>query len=197
MIITGAPSRHYYSYITGFIEHVTVLIGISVKGEPVAGVIHRPFLNNGQTYWALKGLGTRGITVVTPPPPPQTPEELRIVITRSHYTDLIHKTADALNPKEILRMGGCGNKILLVVEGKADAYVYPSPGTKKWDSCAGDAIMREVGGVLTDVNGQLLRYDSWEEYRNRLGLVVTMNRDTHKAILAKIPQEVKDTLAGK
>lgn len=181
----------------GFIEHVTVLIGISVKGEPVAGIIHKPFLREGHTSWALKGLGTRGLKVVTPPPPPRTPSELRVVMTRSHFTELVRQTAEALHPKEVIRHGGCGHKTLMVVEGEVDAYVFPSPGTKKWDSCAGDAIVREVGGVMTDVDGRLLRYDSWEQYRNKLGLVVTMNRDTHQAILDRIPQHVKDSLAGK
>ena len=86
---------------------------------------------------------------------------------------------------------------MMVMEGSADAYVFPSPGTKKWDSCAGDAIVRELGGILTDVNGEFLKYDNWEEYRNKLGLVVTMNALTHRAILERIPQSVKDTLTGK
>ena len=175
---------------------MTVLIGIAVKGEPVAGIIHKPFLKEGHTYWALKGLGTRGFAVA-PHPPPQTPEELRVVITRSHYTELVKRTAEALNPKEVIREGGCGYKTMQVVEGNVDAYVFPSPGTKKWDSCAGDAIVREAGGIMTDVNGQLLRYDSWEQYRNKMGLVVTLNKQTHQAILDRIPQDVKDSLAGK
>lgn len=178
---------------------MTVLIGISLKGEPVAGVIHRPFIKtiegkDGETYWALKGLGTRGVKVA-PIPPLQPTEELRIVMTRSHYTDLIHKTAETLKPKEVLRIGGCGHKTLLVVEGRADAYVFPSKGTKKWDTCAGDAIVRAAGGVMTDCNGELIDYSSWENYHNKMGLVVTMQKEMHQTILDRIPQEVKDALA--
>ena len=185
----------------GFLSHVTVLIGIAVKGEPVGGVVHRAFSEDctsseGSTYWVLKGLGTRGIAVSQHQPPLNT-EEMRIVFTRSHYTDLIHQTVEALKPKEVLRKGGCGNKVMMVVEGDVDAYVFPSPGTKKWDTCVGDAIVREVGGVLTDVNGHLLKYDSWENYGNKLGIIVSMNRATHQAILDKIPQSVKDSLAAK
>lgn len=60
-----------------------------------------------------------------------------------------------------------------------------------------DAIVREAGGLLTDLNGDVLEYSSWENYRNKMGLVVAMNKDTHRAILDKIPQGVKDALYHK
>lgn len=172
-----------------------------MKGEPVAGIVHKPFAKSqdgqdGQTYWALKGMGIRGI-VTDAPKSPLAIQNSRIVFTRSHYTDLIHQTAQALQPKEIIRVGGCGHKTMMVVEGKCDAYVFPSPGTKKWDSCAGDAIIREAGGLMTDVNGELLTYDSFENYRNKLGLVVTMCSEMHKTIIDKIPKHVKEALATK
>ena len=178
-----------------------MLIGIAVKGEPVAGVINKPFYNDsisseGHTYWALKGLGTRGIDITSHIPPTNT-EEMRIVLTRSHYTDLIRQTVEKLKPKEAIMKGGCGHKVMMVIEGEVDAYVFPSSGTKKWDSCAGDAIIREIGGLMTDVDGNQFKYNSWDNYQNRLGLVVSMNKDTHQAILDKIPQSVKDELAGK
>lgn len=43
---------------------VTVLIGITLKGRSVAGVIHQPFYGeNGRTIWAVDGLGVHGIDV--------------------------------------------------------------------------------------------------------------------------------------
>lgn len=195
-----AASNMCSTYI-GFLSHVTVLIGIAVKGEPVAGVVHRPFYkgsvsSEGQTYWVLKGLGTRGINVTSHIPPTNT-EEMRLVFTRSHYTDLIHQTVEVLKPKEVIRKGGCGHKVMMVVEGEVDAYIFPNAGTKKWDTCVGDAIVREAGGMMTDVNGDCLKYDNWDNYRNKLGLVVSMNKDVHQVILDKIPQSVKDELASK
>ena len=55
-------------YTQGFVEHVTVLIGIAVDGAAVAGVVHQPFFqrrdvagtnNNedGRTVWGVVGLG--------------------------------------------------------------------------------------------------------------------------------------------
>ncbi len=133
---------------------------------------------------------------VSSSPIPTRTEEMRVVITRSHFTDLIYQTIDSLKPKELLKVGGCGHKTMMAIEGGVDAYVFPSNGTKKWDSCAGDAIVREAGGIMTDVNGALLEYSSWENYRNKMGLVVTMSKETHQAVLDKIPQHVKDALAA-
>ena len=89
-----------------------------------------------------------------------------------------------------MRAGGCGNKILKLLEGEVDAYVYPSIGTKKWDSCSGEAIVHSLGGRLTDILGDNLDYKPGREnYMNKRGLLVTMKN--HDAILAKIPEHVR------
>jgi len=50
----------------GLLDHVTVLIGIAMNGEAVAGVIHQPYFNYqseepgielGRTIWGIVGLG--------------------------------------------------------------------------------------------------------------------------------------------
>lgn len=100
------------------------------------------------------------------------------------------QTVKSLAPTEVIRAGGAGNKILMVLEGKADAYVYPSRGTKKWDSCAPEAIVREAGGTVTDIHGRPLTYDpDAPTFRNEHGLVVTM--EGHQEILAKIPEHIR------
>lgn len=50
--------------LAGFLDHVTVLIGISVKGNAVAGVVHQPWFNFekpglplGRCIWGVIGLG--------------------------------------------------------------------------------------------------------------------------------------------
>jgi len=44
--------------------------------------------------------------------------------------------------------------VLRVIEGEADAYVFASPGCKKWDTCAPEAVLCAIGGQLTDVHGK-------------------------------------------
>ena len=187
------------SVTPGFIEHVTVLIGIALGGKAVAGVIHQPFVTAadntmGRTVWGMVGLGVRGGNVITNPP---APGSLRVVVTRSHYTEFVEQTVKALNPTEDLRAGGCGNKVLMVLEGKAEAYVFPSRGTKRWDTCAGEGIIRAAGGVFTDIHGEDIRYDLGRAKAvNRAGLLVTMDTELHKDLISKIPQSVKDEFAN-
>ena len=45
-------------FVEGVLSAVTVLVGVSHKGKPVAGVIHRPFDGDcGSTVWGGQGLG--------------------------------------------------------------------------------------------------------------------------------------------
>lgn len=94
-------------------EHVTVLIGISVNNTPVAGVIHQPYfktvVNNqkvmGRTIWGLKGAGVGGFT---PAPPPSS---LIVTTTRSHSNEVVETALKAMNASQILRVGGAGYKV--------------------------------------------------------------------------------------
>ena len=51
----------------------------------------------------------------------------------------------------MLKVGGSGHKVLLLIEGKAHAYVFPSPGCKKWDTCAPEAILHALGGKVSEI----------------------------------------------
>ncbi len=56
-------------------------------------------------------------------------------------------------------IGSVGLKIGLIARGQAEFYVHPNPGTKEWDTCAPDVIVREAGGVMTDCFNRPLRYN--------------------------------------
>jgi len=181
-------------YTQGLLDHVTVLIGIAVGSKAVAGVIHQPYWNYknkggplGRTFYGLVGCGVVGLTPKSPP------EGKRIVTTtRSHSTGLIKDALDILQPDEILRVGGAGHKVILLMEGEAHGYVFPSPGCKKWDTCAPEAILHAMGGKLTDMKGQDYQYHSTVEHRNFEGVLATAKAEDHAWYVNKIPQEVKD-----
>ena len=143
---------------------MTVLIGVAVAGKPVAGVIHQPFYGTtlghpphkqGRTVWGMLGLGVRGLT----PNPTPDPPGLRLAVSRSHYSRTVERVTESLGATEKVVAGGAGNKILMVLENTVDAYIYPSTGTKRWDTCAGDALIQAAGGKVTDIHGRPLKYD--------------------------------------
>jgi len=142
----------------GMFDSVTVLIGISYKDRAIGGVIHQPYYNFqsnsgtvGRTIWGIPGVGVGGFQ-------PQPPSESKrvLVTTRGHGTPVVQQALEALKPDEIRRVGGAGFKVfwnqylnyrktytihtflqvLLLMEGQATAYVFASPGCKKWDTCA-------------------------------------------------------------
>lgn len=122
-------------YTQGFLEHVTVLIGLAVHDKAVGGIIHQPYYkhsndNVGRTIWGLKGLGSGGFQAKA-----AKNGEFIVTTTRSHSNELVQNALQALDPTEILRVGGAGYKVLQLLEGKAHAYVFASAGCKKWDTC--------------------------------------------------------------
>ena len=78
--------------------------------------------------------------------PAEPPSGERIVTsTRSHSTGLVGQVIDACQPTKVLKVGGAGHKVQLLMEGHAHCYVFCSPGCKKWDTCAPEAILHAIG----------------------------------------------------
>ncbi|XP_016394910.1 3'(2'),5'-bisphosphate nucleotidase 1-like isoform X4 [Sinocyclocheilus rhinocerous] len=182
-------------YINRLLDHVTVLIGIAYGGTAIAGVINQPFYNYqmgagaslGRTLWGVLGLGAFGFQLQ------EVPDGKRIVTTtRSHSNKLVIDAVQAMEPHDVIRVGGAGNKIIQLVEGKASAYVFASPGCKKWDTCAPEAILHAVGGKLTDMHGNAYRYDANVKHMNSAGVLATLRN--HEYYLSRVPQVVLQAL---
>ncbi|XP_045116585.1 3'(2'),5'-bisphosphate nucleotidase 1-like isoform X1 [Portunus trituberculatus] len=178
------------------LDHVTVLIGIASGGKAVGGVIHQPYYNYqnpgaelGRTIWGIVGGSVGGMPIVAPP-------EGKVIVTttRSHSSSTVNDAVAAVSPTEVLRVGGAGHKVMLLLEGKAHVYVFASPGCKKWDTCAPQAILEAAGGVLTDIKGNPIPYHATVAHRNSTGVLASAMGQDHQAFLAKIPLHVKDNL---
>lgn len=138
VVIWVDPLDGTSEYTKGYLEHVTVMIGLSVCNRSVGGVIHQPYFNRnandaskvGRTIWGLKGLGSDGFETKAP-----NENGLVVTTTRSHSNDMVQNALKALAPSEVKRVGGAGYKVLQLLEGDADAYVFASSGCKKWDTC--------------------------------------------------------------
>lgn len=183
-------------YTQGFLEHVTVLIGLSMNEEAIGGVIHQPYYKRdsgeiGRTIWGLKGLGVGGFEPIDIA---NDDGKFIVTTTRSHSNDLVKSALDALKPTEILRVGGAGYKALQLLEGKAHAYVFASPGCKKWDTCAPEAVLEAHGGVLTDVLGNHYLYGANVSHPNKLGVIATAKSVSHQDVIDLIPDNLKDAM---
>lgn len=198
IIVWVDPLDGTSEFANGCLDHVTILIGLSVKGKAIGGVIHQPFfkireqeseaasyIEAGRTIWGLVGLGAFGIDRTLPPS-----NQLIVTTSRSHGSILINKTVEAFQPSQTLMIGGAGNKVLKIIEGKAHCYVFPSKGCKKWDTCAPEGILHSLGGQLTDIAGNQLTYKLDETFVNQLGILASFSKEQHTSYCKLVPQDV-------
>eukprot|EP01118_Nematostelium_gracile_P010140 TRINITY_DN3468_c0_g1_i2.p1 TRINITY_DN3468_c0_g1~~TRINITY_DN3468_c0_g1_i2.p1 ORF type:complete len:340 (-),score=86.87 TRINITY_DN3468_c0_g1_i2:27-902(-) len=157
-------------YTTGNLEAVMSLIGIAYKGNAIAGVMYQPFIGNGRMIWGMNGYGYSGFEN-------KDRKDGRIVMatTKTHSSPQVEEGIRTINPNEVMRVGGAGYKALLVLEGKADIYLFASPGTKKWDTCAPEAIIKQLGGKMTDIHGNPFQYFRDVEMMNQNGVLCSIN----------------------
>lgn len=144
------PIDGTHSYMIGIPLWAT-LVGLVVDGEVAVGVCHAPGL--GETYEAAAGGGARmnGEPIAVRP----TPLGEAMVVSgglRSMQEDgletLYRKLAAAA-----WRVRGLGDfwGHVLVARGAAQVMIDPSPRT--WDTVAVEVIVREAGGMITQLDG--------------------------------------------
>ncbi|XP_059618920.1 putative inositol monophosphatase 3 [Phlebotomus argentipes] len=165
-------------YTERLFEYVTTMVCIAIKGKPTIGVIHNPFTQ--KTTWAWTGQAVsedlqrvkeessdRGVTVI---------------VSRSHAGEVKNysKAVFGENTK-IITAAGAGYKVLQVISGNATAYLHTT-AIKKWDICAGDAILRAVGGRMTNLLNTELPYSPHEPVLNAKGLLAAFKNHHEKYI---------------
>lgn len=161
-------------YTENLNKYVTVMVGIAVDGRAVGGVIHKPFSN--ETIWSwrrqrnhllnhLHIMDEVELNRVYP-----EDEGPRVIVSRSHKGE-VYKMVEKFKPPGVVTpAGGAGYKIWEVAAGHEDVYVHSSL-IKKWDLCAGAAILNTLGGRLTDTEGKDLDFTNEWEFRHESGLV--------------------------
>jgi 3'(2'), 5'-bisphosphate nucleotidase len=97
---------------------------------------------------------------------------MTIALSRSHHTadvDLIQRELGITNT---IASGSLGLKVGLICERRAHLYLYTTPHTSQWDTCAPEAILHEAGGRMTDTLGNPLQYNV-PHARNLHGVVAS------------------------
>jgi fructose-1,6-bisphosphatase/inositol monophosphatase family enzyme len=88
---------------------------------------------------------------------------------------------DMLHP-EPLMVSGAGEKSLRIILRSENEGLWFSPkaGTSLWDVAASDAILRTMGGRLTDKHGNEMDYSkSQEEALNQNGVIACYDEKLH------------------
>lgn len=155
-------------FVEGRLSNCQVLVGIAIGGEAVAGAVGIPFpsgdLSTEPTIvygLADMGTGVKGNTLSRGPFP------LEHHIDGLKYPRPHHATGDssaavmeACRERAIkgfggsnVIYGGAGNKILAAALGEVACSIQHKVGGP-WDLCAPEAILKAMGGKMTDLFGE-------------------------------------------
>jgi 3'(2'), 5'-bisphosphate nucleotidase len=165
----------------------STMIGLSIAGEVVVGVVLEPALN--RVTYARRGGGCWTQSAG------ETPRECFVSKTSAIGGTLIQSRSKsrtpavaALNPTSVLEMYSAGVKLAAVARGDADIYVNTYPNFRDWDICAGHILVTEAGGQVCGLRGEPLHYGG-AEFAQRLGLVGSNGVETENVLraLANVP----------
>ncbi|XP_013787871.1 inositol monophosphatase 3-like [Limulus polyphemus] len=168
-------------YTENLLQYVTTMVCVAVKGIPMIGVIHKPFENF--TAWGWVGHGASPQLQVAKTFPEKWKTNPVIIVSRSHAGKVAAIATNAFVNATITPAGGAGFKSLEVVQGISSAYIHVTI-IKKWDICAGNAILKTLGGQMTTLNGNLISYEASDDVINKGGLLATMFE--HSLFLEKL-----------
>ncbi|XP_039377148.1 Golgi-resident adenosine 3',5'-bisphosphate 3'-phosphatase [Mauremys reevesii] len=177
------PLDATHEYTEDLRQYVTTMVCVAVNGEPVIGVIHKPF--SAYTAWAMVDGGSN--VKARSSYSERTP---RIIVSRSHAGKVEQVARQTFGNKTvIIPAGGAGYKVLALLDvpdkkqEKADVYIHVTY-IKKWDICAGNAVLKALGGHMTTLTGKEISYTGSDG--NEGGLLASINVD-HQALVNKLP----------
>ncbi|KAM9718424.1 inositol monophosphatase 3 [Menidia menidia] len=172
-------------YSENLVKYVTTMVCVALEGKPVIGVIHQPF--TGFTAWAYVGQGSNMRSRSS-----YSADNPKVVVSRSHSGEVKNFIHSAFGNGTVVAAGGAGYKVLSLLDmppsephsmDQADLYIHIT-FIKKWDICAGAALLNALGGHMTTLKGENIDYSGAP--LNKGGLVASVGVD-HKAILARLP----------
>ncbi|GMF24104.1 unnamed protein product [Phytophthora lilii] len=181
-------------------DEVSVLIGITYKQRPIAGVVHLPFHGkHGVTYWGTDWRVGMQLLVVhvligfscVCGGALQAARQLAcsrplICTVSSTNCDLVNSAMRLLAPSTILTGGATGTMVLGVITGQSDAFFRFKAATRKWDICAVEPLIEGLGGKLTDTQGNVYMYDhigNAPDFDNERGLLACVEPEAHDTVL--------------
>ncbi len=166
----------------------SVMIGLLERGRPVLGAVRDPVER--VDYWAARSGGAWFRQDGEPAPRPLQvssalgPAGLRLIASRSHRSARMEEVKAALGIVDEQNLGSVGLKVGLIARAARDLYLNLEGHSKLWDICAPEAILREAGGEVSDLDGAPIAYRPDALYLKR-GIIAS-NRACHAGVVAAL-----------
>jgi 3'(2'), 5'-bisphosphate nucleotidase len=154
-------------------------LAVSVLLEPVRNRL--TYAVRGSGCWQRDGSGEAVRCQVT-----STTElgAATLTVTRSHAGRQPPPAVTALGARRLLPSYSAGLKLTLVARGEADLYLNVYPNFNDWDIAAGQLLVEEAGGKVSDLQGRPIAYGKGRNTQCH-GLLAT-NGHVHAAALAAL-----------
>lgn len=138
--------------------HFTISIAIVAEGRPVAAVVFNPITE--ECFSASKGHGAMLNGASIHASTRESIEGCRMLSAKSlfEHPGWFKPPNHPWPPMEIEQRNSIAYRLALVGSGQFDAMLALS-SKHDWDAAAGDLIVHEAGGRVTDHLGALLRYN--------------------------------------
>jgi 3'(2'), 5'-bisphosphate nucleotidase len=102
---------------------------------------------------------------------------------------------NSLNPINIGRVAGSGNKIVYMLDAMADYYINLVPGFKYWDMCASEALIEAKMGICVDASGKPLIYDhNKSNYTINEGIIIAKNMKVYNLVKKRLKDNLGMTI---
>jgi 3'(2'), 5'-bisphosphate nucleotidase len=138
----------------------SVMIALVDQGTIAVGVVFEPA--HGRLTYAIRGggcwrrdgsLDAEHCRVTT------VPSLATATLTQSHSkAGQSSRERQGLQPARIIETYSAGIKLALVARGEADLYLNTYGRYHDWDICAGQILVEEAGGRVTNLRGEEPRY---------------------------------------
>jgi 3'-phosphoadenosine 5'-phosphosulfate (PAPS) 3'-phosphatase len=115
----------------------------------------------------------------------------RAIISKSKMGGCVGRCIESLSSKDLIHpepsyISGAGMKTMKLVIGSNDEslWFFPKPGTSLWDVAAADALLRVMGGRISDGCGNDLDYSKGRlEGENMQGIIACIDSSLHAICL--------------
>ena len=166
-------------------EDFTIMIGLVEEGRPILGIIYQPLKK--AFYYAILGKGAflkydnklKNLRVSSQ----SNISDAKMASSRFHLSSLEERFKNNLKIKKFEKRGS-SLKVCRIAQGEADFNFNPANKTWEWDVCASDIILSEAGGKLSDIKGEIIKYNK-KDPRNSYGYLAS-NNILHETIIKNL-----------
>jgi 3'(2'), 5'-bisphosphate nucleotidase len=164
----------------------SVMIGLVARGRVVVGVVLEPAQSRVTYAQFGHGCWVRNRSAMPISCTVKRTESLSDAVLVESHGKKGEKSwpVKAIRPRQVLETYSAGVKMAMVARGEVDLYVNTYPNFSDWDICAGDILVTEAGGAVSEIAGSPIRYGALANSQKG-GLLATNGR-LHQTVVSAL-----------